>query len=120
MRRVSNPWARLGWDAWLLGAEAATVMALRGVKIATGGDPNGEEARRMVTEKVEAAQALRSLALTGASGVTALSVSSKALKHYRRRVALKSPAAAALKPRLRARRQRRSDPARFAGPFGSS
>jgi hypothetical protein len=77
---------RLGWDAWMLGAEAATVMTLRTAKIATGGDPDGREARRMVTEKLQATQALQVLALTGALGATAPGVVDKTLKHHRRKV----------------------------------
>lgn len=86
MSKARNPWMQIGWDAWMLGAEAATVMTLRSVKIATGGDADGREARRMVQEKLEAAQALQVLALTGGLGVTAPSVVDKTLKHYRRKV----------------------------------
>src|SRR3954464_5846723 len=32
MTTARNPWARLGCDAWMLGAETANVMALRGLK----------------------------------------------------------------------------------------
>lgn len=77
---------RLGWDAWMLGAEAANVMALRTVKLATGGDPDGVEARRMVAEKIEAAHALQVLAFTGGLGVTAPQAADRVLKHYRRKV----------------------------------
>lgn len=83
---MRNPWMRLGWDAWMLGAEAASVMSLRTLKIATGGDPSGREAARMVAEKMEAAQALQAMAVTGALGFTAPSVVDKTLKHYRRKV----------------------------------
>ena len=76
----------LGWDAWMLGAESANVVALRGLKFATGGDPTGQEARRMVVEKVEAAQALQTMALSGALGLTAPAIVGKTLKHYRRKV----------------------------------
>jgi hypothetical protein len=70
----------------MLGAEAASVIALRGVKFATGGDLTGREARRMVAEKVEAAQALQALALSGGLGLTAPAIVGKTLKHYRRKV----------------------------------
>ena len=86
MPRTRNPWLRLGHDAWMLGAEAATVMTLRTMKIAAGGPAAEREARRMVSEKVEAAQALQVMALTGALGVTAPSVVDKSLQHYRRKV----------------------------------
>lgn len=86
MARTTNPWMRIGWDAWMLGTEAATVMTLRTLKFAAGEDPDGVEARRMVSEKVEAAQALGVMALTGALGVTAPTAAHKTLKHYRRKV----------------------------------
>lgn len=86
MPRSRNPWLRLGFDAWALGAEAATVMTLRSMKIAAGGAAADAEAQRMVSEKVEAAQALGVLALTGALGFTAPGVVDKSIKHYRRKV----------------------------------
>jgi len=86
MARVRNPWVRLGWDAWMLGAESATVMTLRTMKIAAGGAAGEREARRMVDEKVEAAQALQTMALTGALGATAPVAADRTLKHYRRKV----------------------------------
>ena len=70
----------------MLGAEAATVMALRSMKIAAGGPAAETEAKRMVSEKVEAAQALQLKAMTGALGFTAPSVVGQSIKHYRRKV----------------------------------
>lgn len=81
-----NPWLRIGWDAWMLGAEAANVIGLRTLKLAAGGAAGEAEARRMVAEKIEAAQALQVMALTGVLGTTAPGVAAKTLKHYRRKV----------------------------------
>ena len=86
MRRSKSPWLRLGLDAWTLGGEAAAVMALRSAKLARGGAAAETEARRMVAEKVEAAQALQLLAMTGALGFTVPGAMDKTLKHYRRKV----------------------------------
>jgi len=86
MPRSRNPWLRLGGDAWMLNAEAATVISLRTLKIARGGAAGQAEARRMVTEKLESARALQIMALTGALGFTAPDVVDKTLKHYRRKV----------------------------------
>ncbi len=86
MPRRRNPWLRLSQDAWMLGAEAATVMTLRTLKIAAGGPDAGREADRMVSEKIEAAQALQAMAMTGALGFTAPGVVDKSIKHYRRKV----------------------------------
>ena len=73
-------------DAMTLGVEASTVIALRGMKIAAGGPAADAEAKRMVQEKVEAAMALQTLALTGALGWSAPGITSKTIAHYRRRV----------------------------------
>lgn len=86
MPRKRNPWFGLGWDAMALSAEAATVVALRSMKLAAGGPAAQAEAARMVNEKVQAAAALQTLALTGALGFTAPRMASKTLAHYRRKV----------------------------------
>jgi hypothetical protein len=86
MTRLRNPWLRLGQEVWALGAESAAVMTLRTMKIAAGGAAAEAEAQRMVSEKVEAAQALGVMALTGALGFTAPGVVDKSIKHYRRKV----------------------------------
>ena len=86
MAKQRDPWARLGWHAWMLGAESANVIALRGLMFATGGDPHGTEARRMVAEKLEAARAPQTMALTGVLGFTAPVMVDRTLKHYRRKV----------------------------------
>jgi hypothetical protein len=81
-----NPWIALGWNTMALGAEAASVIGLRSLKIATGGPAANAEAELMVREKIDAAWALQGLALTGALGLTAPRVAAKTLAHYRRRV----------------------------------
>jgi hypothetical protein len=63
-----NPWFRAGFDAWSLGVEASSVIALRTLKILAGGAAAKREAHRMVSEKIEAGLALQALALTGALG----------------------------------------------------
>lgn len=69
-----------------LGAEAASVIGLRSLKIATGGPAADAEAGLMVREKLEAAWDLHRLAMTGALGLTAPRIAAKTLAHYRRRV----------------------------------
>ncbi len=85
-RRGANPWIGLGLSAWTLGLEASTVVGLRTLKIAAGGAAGEAEARRMVSEKVEAGIALQTLALTGALGFTPHGATAKTLAHYRRKV----------------------------------
>ena len=84
MRR--NPWFRIGFSAWSLGLEASSVIALRMLKIASGGKGGEAEARRMVNEKIEAGLSLQTKALTGGLGITPHSAATKTLAHYRRKV----------------------------------
>ncbi len=86
MRRRSNPWLRLGWDAWALSLEASTVIGLRTMKLAAGGAAADAEAARMVAEKVKASLELQTLALTGGLGTSAPGAAAKTLGHYRRKV----------------------------------
>jgi hypothetical protein len=86
MARARNAWMKLGFDAAVLGAEAAQVVGLRMARLAAGGPGANAEARRMVSEKVEAATALQAMAVTGALGWTAPRVASKTMAHYRRKV----------------------------------
>lgn len=84
MARSRNPWVRVGLDLWMLGAESASVIALRGMKLMAGGPGAEAEARRMVTEKVVAAQALQAMAVSGALGFAAPQAADRSIKHYRR------------------------------------
>jgi chloramphenicol 3-O-phosphotransferase len=86
MTMLDNPWMRVGVDAWSLSVEASSVIALRMLKFAGGGVAAEAEARKMVSEKIEAGLALQTLALTGALGLTAHGVTAKTLTHYRRKV----------------------------------
>ena len=62
------------------------VVGLRTMKLAAGGAEAGEEAHLMVAEKLDAAIALQTLAMTGGLGLSAESAAAKTLSHYRRRV----------------------------------
>ena len=83
---VRNPWFRFGVNAWSLGTDASSVIALRTLKIAAGGVAAEVEVRQMVSEKFETGMALQALALTGGLGLTASSAATKMLTHYRRKV----------------------------------
>jgi hypothetical protein len=83
---LRNPWFRAGLQAWSLGLEASSVIALRTLKMATGGVAADAEARRMVSEKIEAGLALQMLALTGGLGLTPQSAVARTLTHYGRKV----------------------------------
>ena len=88
MARASawNPWVGISLDAWRLGLEASSVIALRSLKLAQGGTAAQAEAERMVSEKVAATFALGSLALTGGLGVNPAQASARTLAHYRKHV----------------------------------
>ena len=81
-----NPWLRLGLDTWALGMEASQVIALRTLKILSGGSTGQAEARRMIDEKVQAGVHLQMAALTGGLGLTAQGAARKVVSHYRRKV----------------------------------
>jgi hypothetical protein len=81
-----NPWFRFGVNALSLAIEASSVITLRTLKIASGGVAAETEARRMISEKIEAGFALQAMALTGGLGLTADGAASKMVTHYRRKV----------------------------------
>ena len=62
------------------------MIGLRIMKMAAGGVAAETEARRMVSEKVEAGLALQMLAITGGLGVTPHGAAAKTVAHYRRKV----------------------------------
>ena len=84
--RTYTAWMKAGIDAWLLGAEVGTVVALRLTRIASEG-LGGGEAMLMVTEKIRAAIELQTRMATGAFGTTPLGIVQGATRHYRRKVA---------------------------------
>lgn len=73
-------------DAWRLGVEASTVIALRTIKIAAGGPDAQLEATRMIEEKIGASLELQSKAMTGGLGFTPQSVARQTLDHYHKKV----------------------------------
>ena len=81
-----NPWSRIGFNAWSLGVEATSVIALRLLRIAAGGPAGEAEARLMVDEKIKAGLDLQTMALTGGLGLTPHGAATKTLAHYRRKV----------------------------------
>lgn len=76
----------IGLDAWSLGFEASSVIALRSMALAKAGTIAEAETRRMVSEKIDAALALQMKAMTGGLGLDPASVAAKTVSHYRRRV----------------------------------
>jgi hypothetical protein len=82
-----NPWISFSLKAWQLGLEAQNVIALRMLRLATGGARADAEATRMVTEKIVAAgEAQVAAATTVILGRKGHVVAGKALGAYGKRV----------------------------------
>ena len=79
------PWFRMSIDAWSLGVEASSVIALRVMKIASGGKGGEAEASRMISEKITAGLDLQRMAMTGGLGLSG-NGAAKTLGYYRRKV----------------------------------
>jgi hypothetical protein len=85
-RSDSNPWLRIGMDAWALGIEASTVIGLRTLKIAAGGVEGADEFRLMIAEKINAGLVLQAQAVKGALGPSPERAVTASLAHVRRKV----------------------------------
>jgi hypothetical protein len=82
-----NPWLELSLNAVQMGMEAQSVIALRMLRLATGGARMEAEASRMVTEKVAAAAEAQVVAAVSAlSGRSPNIVAGRALRVVRKRV----------------------------------
>lgn len=77
-----SAWLRASMDAWMLGLESSSVIALRMAKLAGGGEAASREAQLMVSEKIHAGIELQSML----PGTTPLGATQQALRHYRRKV----------------------------------
>ncbi len=78
----SANWLDIGMDAWMLGAEANMVIAMRIGTMAMGGPKAAAETERMISEKVAANMTLGLDIATGKHGSSPESVLSGSLKHY--------------------------------------
>ncbi|WP_395395906.1 hypothetical protein WBP07_19040 (plasmid) [Novosphingobium sp. BL-8A] len=87
MTAMYTAWMKAGFDFWMLGTEAGTVMTMRLAKIAAGEDDGSVEAELMVSEKVRAMIGLQTKMMTRALDTTPLSKTRGTLKHYRQKVA---------------------------------
>ena len=82
-----NPWFAFSLNAFQMGVEAQSVMALRLLRFASGGARSEAEATRMLAEKVTAAEEAQAVAaLAAMSGKQSHVVAGKALNVYRKRV----------------------------------
>ncbi len=82
-----NPWLALSFKAVQMSVEAQSVIALRMLRLASGGARMEAEATRMVTEKVAAAAEAQAAAAGAAiRGHPQHVIADKALKVFKRRV----------------------------------
>ena len=82
-----NPWFAFSLNAFQMGVEAQSVMALRLLRFASGGARSEAEATRMLAEKVTAAEEAQAVAaLAAMNGKQSHVVAGKALNVYRKRV----------------------------------
>jgi hypothetical protein len=79
-------WLGASIDAWALGTEATTVMALRTARIAMGGSAALDEVNLMFTEKMAASLELHSAAMSGRLGTAPAGAARKAIGFYRGKV----------------------------------
>lgn len=82
----SSGWFRLGLSAWSLGVESSSVMALRMMKIASGGKGGEAEAGRMIGEKIDAGLDIQRMVMSGALNLSGSGAAGKMLGYYRRKV----------------------------------
>ena len=80
-----NPWLQLSLKAVEMGMEAQSVIALRMLRLATGGARMEAEASRMVTDKVAAAEAQAVAAVSALNGHSPHVVTSKAPRAPKKR-----------------------------------
>jgi hypothetical protein len=82
-----NPWLRLGFKAFQIGADAQNVVALRLLRLAAGGARAEAEASHMVGEKILAAgEAQVTAAAAAMRGRRKHVIVGKALNIYRKRI----------------------------------
>ena len=77
---------RVPLDPISFGADVASVMALRVIRIAAGGQAGRKEARLMVTEKMAALAHVQFSLASGAYGYTLQSMTQGTGNHYARAV----------------------------------
>lgn len=86
MPRTTDSWTTLGFNSWMLGYEAATVVGMRMAKLAAGGPGAAQEAQRMILEKIAEAQALGLGAMIGSLGTSPVAVANAGVQQVRRKV----------------------------------
>ncbi|MET0273316.1 MAG: hypothetical protein ABW360_10020 [Phenylobacterium sp.] len=81
-----NPWVRLAFDSFALGAEAQGVVALRMLKLAGGGAAAAVETQLMISEKLKAAAEVQAQVMTSLLTGSGHLAPQRAVSQYRRTV----------------------------------
>ena len=85
---MKNPWFDLSMSMMRLGVEAQQVVALRTVKLMTGGAAADAEASLMVTEKMQAAADAGMAMMVGTmQGKSQAAIAKQVVGTYRRKMA---------------------------------
>lgn len=84
-QNATSAWLTLAADSYQLWADSVAVIGLRTTGLMTGAPGSGDEAVRMVTEKLQAnAELAMAVALGGPTSASGLA--SKTVRHYGKRV----------------------------------
>ena len=86
MESIMNSWVRVGFNAWMLAWEAATVVPLRAMRMFAGRTAGEAEVHRVMDEIKETASALPGQAKAGVRGLKAPEAAAKAIKTQRAKV----------------------------------
>lgn len=84
---MSSAWFDPGWQSWMLGIEASTVIAMRMASVVRGGAEADREIELMVIEKIEAGHQLQAKFSSLGVGAATATAMATILKHYRGKVA---------------------------------
>lgn len=82
MEKTGTDWMEMAADFWMLGAEASMVIPLRLARLARGDRVACAEAKRMVTEKIEAHGKLVAAIADGKLGTEPQDVLAGSVRHY--------------------------------------
>ena len=85
-KTACGTWLDVAADCWLLGAESTLVVPLRLARLARGGGAAVDEAKLMVSEKIDAHGALLRDLAHGRHGPGAAAIAGGVVAHYLERV----------------------------------
>ena len=81
-RRAPKSWPQIAFDSWALSAEAWLVVGLRAARLAEGGPAGCNEARLMITEKIDSGLELGTALVTGQLGTNPKQILGSSVSYY--------------------------------------